>query len=308
VSKIVLVHGIAQSRKSADTLQPRWANAVIGGVRNAGHGQQADQLREEQLCPQPSIRVAFYGDLFRSPGAQGGATPEPGSTATDDLEERLAQAWLTEAARRASDPKDMRLAQLACAQLQPSAGQQGARSLTRSAVGYLANIRGFAPVGFAFAKAFVENSLREVSSYFTEPSLREAAQERVLNEIDDSTRLVIAHSLGTVVAFEALHRSEHPVALVTIGSPLALKNVIYDRLVPQPPTIPTCVTAWADFVDKNDLVAVHNDLRGDFPPKPGNPDVLASTVWVDNAAQPHDHQAYLTDPRVGQVVVAALQL
>jgi alpha-beta hydrolase superfamily lysophospholipase len=41
----------------------------------------------------------------------------------------------------------------------------------------------------------------------------------VLELIGPETRLVIAHSLGSVVAYEALHRTERPVTLIILGSP-----------------------------------------------------------------------------------------
>ncbi|ONI91805.1 hypothetical protein ALI22I_06880 [Saccharothrix sp. ALI-22-I] len=39
--------------------------------------------------------------------------------------------------------------------------------------------------------------------------------------------MVVAHSLGTVVAFEALHRVDQPVdLLITLGSPLGMHGVL----------------------------------------------------------------------------------
>ena len=47
---------------------------------------------------------------------------------------------------------------------------------------------------------------------------------------------MVGHSLGSVVAYEALcAHPEWPVrALVTLGSPLGIRNLIFDRLVPAP--------------------------------------------------------------------------
>ncbi|MFD4433484.1 hypothetical protein [Nocardia sp. NPDC058497] len=42
--------------------------------------------------------------------------------------------------------------------------------------------------------------------------------------------------LGSVVAYDAMHLSDHPAALITLGSPLGLQGVVYPRLRPQPPT------------------------------------------------------------------------
>lgn len=53
-------------------------------------------------------------------------------------------------------------------------------------------------------------------------------------EVDADTRVVVGHSLGLVVAYEALcAHPQWPVqALVTLGSPLGRRNLIFDKLVP----------------------------------------------------------------------------
>ena len=53
--------------------------------------------------------------------------------------------------------------------------------------------------------------------------------------MDDGTEVIVAHSLGSVVAYEALcAHPEWPVRnLVTLGSPLGIRNLIFDQLVPR---------------------------------------------------------------------------
>ena len=57
--------------------------------------------------------------------------------------------------------------------------------------------------------------------------------------IDADTRVVVGHSLGSVVAYEALceYRARaggYGPALVTLGSPLGIPNLAFDRLDPAP--------------------------------------------------------------------------
>lgn len=303
MAKVVLVHGIAQSRKSADTLENDWVPDLAGGVRNAGHHQIADRLVHFRQPGGISVRMAFYGDLFRQPGAQGDA-PGPANQDATEIEEQLAAAWIKAAAERAADSNDRRLAQQTMDQLANQVGAQGAGALKRRLVERLARISWFAPTGFALAQSFVRRDLREVSLYLTNPTIRLAAQQRVLDQIDHTTQLVIAHSLGTVVAFEALHRTNHPVALITFGSPLALRTIIYERLQPQPPTVPPTVTRWSDFADRDDLIAVHTNLRPDFPGTTAN---VSPTQTVNNGAKAHDASPYLTEVHLGQTVAETLQ-
>jgi hypothetical protein len=43
--------------------------------------------------------------------------------------------------------------------------------------------------------------------------------------------------------------------LITLGSPLGLRTVVYDRVVPQPPCYPPRVQWWVNIADRNDLIA-----------------------------------------------------
>ena len=81
--------------------------------------------------------------------------------------------------------------------------------------------------------------LLQVTRYLTEDDLRAAVQARVAALLDEDTQVMIGHSLGSVVAWEACQALGRPLpALVTLGSPLGLDNVVYPRLRPQPPTWP----------------------------------------------------------------------
>ena len=91
--------------------------------------------------------------------------------------------------------------------------------------------------------------------------------------IGDDTRVMVGHSLGSVVAYEALcAHPQWPVrALVTLGSPLGIRNLIFDRLVPAPRLRPTAgrvrgrgrgrVRSWVNVADEGDVVALVKDLR-----------------------------------------------
>src|SRR5207249_10502663 len=54
--------------------------------------------------------------------------------------------------------------------------------------------------------------------------------------ISPATRVVIGHSLGSIVAYEAL--CKHPEwqidTFVTLGSPLGIQRLVFDALVPRP--------------------------------------------------------------------------
>jgi pimeloyl-ACP methyl ester carboxylesterase len=125
------------------------------------------------------------------------------------------------------------------------------------------------------------------------------------------TRVVVGHSLGSVVAYEALcAHPEWPVrTLVTLGSPLGLR-LVFDRLRPPPtpgpePGVPRGawpgpVTAWTNLADSGDVVAVVEDLRPLFGPG-------VRQVRVHTGASAHDLRPYLTERLTGAAIAAGMR-
>jgi hypothetical protein len=190
--------------------------------------------------------------------------------------------------------------------LNPPPGAQGAKAALRPAMNALTRLRWFAPLGVGLAGKFVNRALTQVTRYLTDEHIRHTAQQRVLNLIGPDTHLVICHSLGTVVAYEALHQTNQPVTLITLGSPLGLRNIIYDRLLPQPTTIPASVQCWHNYADRDDLVATQLDLNPLFPPPPGSTVTIRTGPALDNGSFPHDATHYLTKTSVGRAVAEPL--
>lgn len=306
MATIVLVHGIAQEQYSADTLEAAWLPALAGGVRTSGAHALADLLWRHRADGRIDTRMAYYGDLFLSAGAQGGPSSDPGDDVAAELTESLARALLENAAAFAADPRDRTEAARRLGQLDPHGEAQGARSALRPALNGLAALRWFAPLGVGVAGRTVWRALSQVTRYLGDERVRAEAQSRVRTQIGPDTRLVIGHSLGSVVAYEALHHCEHPVALLTLGSPLGLRTVVYDLLRPAPPTVPVAVTRWDNLVDRDDLVAARVDLAELFPAAAGSTVLPVTAPLVDNGAKPHDATHYLTKSEVGGIVSAVL--
>lgn len=98
--------------------------------------------------------------------------------------------------------------------------EMGPRALLRPVMNGLSQLRWFVDPLLNVAAPVVWRALTQVSRYLSDETIRSQVQQRVLDLIDDDTRLVIGHSLGSVVAYEALHHSNHETALITLGSPL----------------------------------------------------------------------------------------
>jgi pimeloyl-ACP methyl ester carboxylesterase len=147
--------------------------------------------------------------------------------------------------------------------------------------------------------------LKQVRRYLREPEIRTAARQRVLEALGPNTRVVIGHSLGSVVAYEALCAApEQPATtMITIGSPLGIRHLIFDQLEPAPQEglghWPAGLARWVNIASPDDIVALEKKLATRFGP--GVVDQL-----VENGAQAHDAKRYLCSREVGDAVAAGL--
>ncbi len=118
-----------------------------------------------------------------------------------------------------------------------------------------------------FARFF----FREVLTYLRDPDARQTSRgivEAAMRE--HQPRVLIAHSLGSVVAYETLHA--HPELTVdlwlTLGSPLGMPDVVRDRLDPAlvdgRGTKPPGVRRWVNIADRGDLISIPRHLSRIF--------------------------------------------
>lgn len=286
MARVVCVHGVGQQREAPNTLQALWAPALCGGVRLAG-GRLAE---DEVVC-------AFYGDLFRARGRHLGPGDPLIPADLGPFEEDMLAAWWYEAARTDS------------AVVSPDARTLGGRAprAVQGALRALSGSRFFA----GLSERALLGSLRQVRNYFVDPEIRMRAVQQVVRTVRPETQVLVGHSLGSVVAYEALCANPGlPVRmLVTVGSPLGIANLIFDRLQPAPLPVgaagprgrwPGPGRQWANFADAGDVVALVKDLRGAFGP--------AVDCWeVDNGATAHDARPYLTAVETGAAILRGLE-
>lgn len=304
MAEIVLVHGIDQQQKSADKLESAWLPALAGGVRDAGFADVADRIWRNAGKPGSiETRMAFYGNLFLMPGQQG---DDPAEFTSEEAQfaQVLALEWLKHAAGRASKQKTRETGELELAYITRQMGtEQGAGSVIRGAIGSLSKISWFAPFGMGFAERFVNRSLAQVTRYLTDDTIRSAALESVFKLIGPETRVLIGHSLGSVIAYEAAHLMDKPLPLLlTLGSPLGLQTIVYQCLRPQPPGFPPAVRRWVNIADRDDFIAAEPDLEGLFHAGIPASASFEGGYTVDNGADPHNSDFYLGKAQIGREV------
>ncbi|MFB7126490.1 hypothetical protein [Kitasatospora sp. NPDC056273] len=284
------MHGIGQQVQGEDRLRAVWWPALRDGLRRAG--AVADVLGEEDVA------VGFYGDVFRPVGRMlsAGIPPYTARDVEDGFERELLAAWWSAASEVDAGVVPPGAADTLVAT--PRSVQAALRALSGS--------RFFSDV----ALRMVVSDLKQVRAYLTDQQVRERVRGRVMARIGPDTRVVVAHSLGSVVAYEALCALPgHGVrALVTIGSPLGIRNLVFDRLQPVPERAGTGVRgvwpggdgmAWTNLAGTGDVVALVKDLRPVFGER------LRSGL-LSNGTHAHDATAYLTDALCGKAIAEGL--
>ena len=154
-------------------------------------------------------------------------------------------------------------------------------------------------------RAFVGN-LKQVTTFLTKPIIKEEVLARVREQVSTDTRVMIGHSLGSVVAYEFLCQDRPPAVelLVTLGSPLGIPSVVFDKLSPSPVggrgAWPGNVTAWVNVADPDDIVALRKSLAPLFPG--ASPGQAVIDRLVDNGDQPHGIDRYLNTRQTGKAL------
>lgn len=318
--RLVFVHGIGPPR-DAESERSAWAAALANGMRAAGHSALAARLTAADggLCS-----FAYYADLYAPPEAQGAADSRVEEEASEVLADLLVE--LTDALASvhavSEGPHDRdwlhreRVLAHARAEAGTSGQAQGSLAVLRRALNVATTLMALKPwsgVTRRLTPRLMVSGLAQVSRYLARGerdasglTLDSRVRDRLHEALGGAPAVVVAHSLGTVVAWEALH--EHRAAtplLVTLGSPLSMRTVVRPRLLPQPPRTPERVERWLNFWDRDDIIAVRPVLERDVLPNssgvvPHSSRIDSDGVWV------HSAEKYLAQPAVAGPVAEAL--
>ena len=280
MAKIVGVHGVGHQFKGENTLRAEWLPALKDGLARAG----------SELASDTDFVCAFYGNLFRPAGKAAMDPPYDAHDVGDEWERKLLELWWREAARvdpalRGPDERT----------------KVSAPSVVQRALDALSQSRFFA----GLAERALIYDLKQVRRYLHEPEVRREARASVQRAIGPDTRVIVGHSLGSVIAYEALcAHPEWPVSIfVTIGSPLGIRNLIFEELDPAPQNgigvWPSEVKRWVNIADSGDVVALVKELGPRFGPR-------VTDRLVDNGAAAHDATRYLTTRELGDAVAVGL--
>lgn len=153
------------------------------------------------------------------------------------------------------------------------------------------------------AGALFVGELAQVRCYLLDPDVKTQVDARVAEAVTEDCRVLIGHSLGSVVAFEFLrqHPDQQIELFVTLGSPLGLRAVQHhlpDPRFASADKISPNIGAWVNVRDPRDVVACAGSLTRRWP---GVQDRV-----VGNQKAAHSAGRYLSKKPTGDAVRAAL--
>jgi hypothetical protein len=293
--ELVFVHGRAQEHKDSVALKREWVDALADGLRHNGL---------QLPIAEQAVRFPYYGqalfDLISDVPAEevaqvivrGSSASGPNPEVTAVLEEIAAANGITDA--------DI---------LAAAGTESGAQVVERGPLNWpwvLALIKALDQHIPGASGASIALATYDVFQYLTMPGLRDLIEEGVRKAITPGVETVIvAHSLGTVVAYNLLRREGRTLGwkvpmFVTVGSPLAVTRI---RSALAPISYPSCVGAWYNARDPHDVVALYPLDAGHFPITPA---VENSSHVMNGTPNRHGISGYLADAQVAKRVYDAL--
>jgi hypothetical protein len=284
--KLVMIHGRDQQGKDPVALKKEWLDALAYGLARAN----------KRLPPGTEIGFPFYGDRLAELVEQldaplsadvnaKGTDSDDGTTRGEMLEEIAFGLGLT----RADIDRE----------LQGTVREKGPQNWEW----VQAILRAIDRVPGVNARV-IDLVTRDVYVYLRFPGVRAEIDRIVTEAIGTGPCVVLAHSLGTVVAYNVLgaRQAAPPFPrLVTVGSPLGVKAI--KAQLSQPLRMPRCVTHWFNAYDDRDVVALAALDRIGFPITPEIENKRDVANFTDNR---HGIAGYLSDPVVAAKLVEFL--
>jgi len=278
---IVGVHGIFQARKNATSLAAEWSRAIRRGLIDAAFDVPALILQVPHLSP-----------LLRVPTNLLGADDDEALASLTDDERVFIESSLEDALADLDRSDVERLAEEA-------ATLAGLPAFpTRRGLTLLAAVDGRWRGGARLVLAL----LREVFAYLHAPTCGWQVRRRVRLTATSQTRMLLAHSLGSVIAFDLLRRGELPqvTTLVTFGSPLGWPTVRTALANCAESASPSELVTWTNIYDHRDAVTAGRRLAGFWP--------QVTDVEVSNpVTDAHGAQGYLRQPIMAALIAGDLR-
>jgi hypothetical protein len=243
VTDVVAIHGIAMNRRSRAEMTQVWHSALVRGLENVRY-PRADGVE---------LECAFYGHLYNDGKSAADITYQLADL-NPGLEQELFQAIgdSAEKDRQTQEWGDERQSDKVWLD-HPL--QRALRQIERQGV-------------FDGVASTVIRLVKQVGRYFEDKDFAQRAQDELATAMEAKPRVLVAHSLGSVIAYDWLRRQSPTsvASFITIGSPLGFRGIrkaLYpdlDRSLPPWPKVPV----WVNVAAAEDPIATVKKLNGLF--------------------------------------------
>lgn len=286
--RLLLVHGRDQQGKDPAALKALWMQALDRGANRIG-STLPDTVR---------VDFPFYGDTLDD------FTRQLKIPLTDDIRTKGSpvnddflrfQAEIAEEMRKKAGVTDAQVD----AEYGPNPRPKGPENWEW----VQAILRALDKHGGGLSRATLEVFMRDVFLYTTRITVRDAINQIVSREITDQPTIVVAHSLGSVVAYDVLRTDQQALRVplfVTLGCPLAVRAIRNEFI---PLGHPRPVGNWYNAFDERDVVALYPLDDENFPIQPA---VENKQNVKNHTGNHHGIVGYLDDPAVAEHILKAV--
>lgn len=299
--ELVFIHGRSQQGKDPDALKQEWLDALAAGLA----------ANDPPLAPIDTHRVRFvyFGNALADLSA--GTPPEEAAdillrgegTSRDEAQRFLYEVLAEECRHFGITDEDISAA------AESPVTERG-------------------PLNWPWVRAMLQRldeqpqvsaaaialATHDVFQYLTNNTIRMTIDRGVMTAMTPGVQsVVVAHSLGTVVAYTLLLREGTPrhwdvPLLATVGSPLAV-NAIRQRAPGLGGVggnrIPDCVAGWFNAFDPRDVVALYPLDPQHFPLNDPT-EIIDNHTMDNNTPNRHGISGYLSNPVVAKRIYDAL--
>lgn len=285
--KLVFIHGRDQQGKDHVALQKVWEEALDVGLEKAGLDKPANL----------TVAFPFYGDEL------------------DRLVKQLDAPLVNDVTTKGASPDDHEAAFRG--QLLADLAKNAGVSAAEIAAAGNASVEEKGPLNWEWVQAVLraldksimgepalDRFTRDVYVYLTYDAVSKKVDKLVSDLLDGQPCVIVAHSLGTIVAYRVLSALAGNVdvrGFVTLGSPLGLTTV-RNHLTP-PLGMPAGVKSWLNAFDPRDVVSLRPLDAATWNIEPP----IENQGDVDNyTTNRHGISGYLDDAKVARWIARLL--
>ncbi len=156
------------------------------------------------------------------------------------------------------------------------------------------------PIGDISIKKFTYDAFL----YLTIPGIRSKINNYIVSKLDNEPCVVVAHSLGSAIAYNVLRNSKNMnvVKFITLGSPLGLRS--FKSRLETPILMPPCISnGWYNAYDERDVVALRPLNKATFDIVPEIENINSIDNFTKNR---HGIEGYISDKIVSRKIYDSL--